>query len=371
MSLRLPRPATLAGGASLLLALPLAPASAQFGGLIKKAGGAVAGKTVEKTVEKAVDKTVPGADSAHGAGERAGRMSPSATGTSAAIPAPVFSANVVEITPARMDALAAGLKAQFAYVAAHQKDYDTARRDYDAKHKVWEEQQMPAFDARHREWEGQMTAMNTRMNAWTGCMQSAQAGSQAGAMRTANSMAGKSEAELKQLEQRMKELQTRMEAAQKRGDNAAVVAISDTARRLMGITDADVTAAGATRQKQQQCGPMPKEMTDPSLAPKEPQPPAEPRFDGTVADSVEAGADRAGAAAAGLTLPQYGVLRERVAALLLGRVGQSGSAWAFTPAEQDAFKAKRSLVAPYTDLLAGGAISWSYSAPAATQRRAK
>lgn len=356
MSMRLLRSALVVNGAALLLALPLAPASAQFGGLIKKAGS----KITDKAVDKAVDKAAGKADSALPAAAQ--------STSSRAVPAPVFSANVVEITPARMDALAAGLKAQFAYVAAHQKDYDRARSDYDAKHKAWEDQQMPAFEVKHKAWEEQMTAMQTRLNGWTTCMQSAQAGSQAGAMRAANSMAGKSEAELKQMEQRMKELQTRMEAAEKRGDRAAVVAISDTARRLMGITDADVAAAGDTRQKQQKCGPMPKEMTDPSLAPKEPQPPAEPRFDGATADSVEAASDRAGAAAAGLTLPQYGVLRERVAALLLGRVGQSGSVWAFTAAEQDAFKAKRALVAPYTDLLAGGAISWSYAEPSATKR---
>jgi hypothetical protein len=366
MSLRHLRPALLAGGASLLLALPLAPATAQFGGLVKKAKGAI----TEKAVEKAVDKGVPKPDSTTplpGQPVPAGRAG-RATSARGATPTPVFSENVVEITPARIDALAAGLRAQLAYVTAHQKDYDTARRDYDAKHRAWDGQ-MTAFEARHRDWEAQMAAMNTRLNAWTTCMQAAQSGSQAGAMRTADRMAAMSDAERNQLEQRMKDLQTRMEAAQKRGDNAAVVAISDTARRLMGITDSDVAAAGATRQKQQQCGPMPKEMTDPSLAPKEPQPPAEPSFDGATADSVEAGADRAGAAAAGLTLPQYGVLRERVAALLLGRVGQSGSVWAFTDAERAAFDAKRPLVAPYTDLLAGGAISWNYSAPSKATRR--
>lgn len=361
MSLRSLRPALLAGGASLLLALP-APASAQFGGLIKKAGSKIA--------DRAADRAAAKTDSAtHLPGQPAPGPAARISSTRGTTPTPVFSGNVVEITPARMDAIAAGLRAQLAYVAAHQKDYDTARRDYDARHRAWEEQQMPAFEARHREWEGQMNAMNARLAAWTTCMQAAQSGSQAGAMRTAQRMESMSDAERKQLEQRMRDLQTRMEAAEKRGDRAAVVAISDTARRLMGITDSDVAAAGTTRQKQQQCGPMPKEMTDPSLAPKEPQPPVEPRFDGATADSVEAGADRAGAAAAGLTATQYGVLRERVAALLLGRVGQPGSVWAFTDSERAAFDAKRPLVSPYTDLLAGGAISWNYSAPAKATRR--
>ena len=361
MSHRFLRPALLAGGASLLLAFPVTSASAQFGGLIKKAGSKIADRAVDKAAARTDSATqLPGQP----AGGRATPMTPGGRAT----PTPVFSANVVEITPARMDALAAGLRAQLAYVAAHQKDYDTARHDYDAKHKAWEGQ-MTAFEARHRDWEAQMAAMNSRLNAWTACMQAAQSGSQAGAMRTAQRMDAMSDAERKQLEQRMRDLQTRMEAAQKRGDNAAVVAISDSARHLMGITDSDVAAAGTTRQKQQQCGPMPKEMTDPSLAPKEPQPPVEPRFDGATADSVEAGADRAGASAASLTPTQYGVLRERVAALLLGRVGQPGSVWAFTESERTAFDAKRPLVAPYTDLLAGGAISWNYSAPTRATRR--
>ena len=369
MSLRHLRPALLLGGASLLLALPLSPATAQFGGILKKAKGKIAEKAAETAVEKAVDKTIGPDSAAHLPGQPApaGSAARSTTASRGATRMPVFSANVVEITPARMDALAAGLKAQLAYVADHQKDYDAARRDYDAKHKAWEGE-MTAYEARQHDWEAQMAARNARLSAWTECMQAAQSGSQAGAMRTAQRMESMSEAETKQLEQRMRDLQTRMEAAEKRGDRAAVVAISDSARHLMGITDSDVAAAGTTRQKQQKCGPMPKEMTDPSSAPKAPQPPVEPRFDADAAAyAIESGSDRAGASAAGLTLPQYGLLRERVAALLLGRVGQSGSVWAFTDSERAAFAAKRRLVSPYTDILAGGAISWTYAAPSTTR----
>ena len=365
MSLRNLRTACVLGGATLLLSLPGSSASAQFGGLVKKAGGKIADKIGEKAGTTADSATqVPGTTTPPTRG--GGRVLGASAGGGSRVPAPVFSENVVEITPARLDKLADGLKAQFAYVTAHQKDYDLARRDYDAKHKAWEGQ-MVAFEARHREWEAKMADVNARMNAWTTCMSAASSGQQAGAMQSSQRIAAMSDAERKELEQKMRALQARMEAAQKRGDNAAVVAISDTARRLMGITDADVSAAGRARQEQQKCGAQPKELGNPSLMPAEPQPPVEPRFDGAVADSVEAGADRAGAAAAGLTLPQYGLLRERVAALLLGRVGQAGSVWAFTDAERSAFEQKRPLVAPYTDLLAGGAISWNYSA--STPRR--
>ncbi len=110
--------------AALLLHLP-APATAQFGGLAKKAKAAVA-KSAEEKAEAQIPFTPPAA--------------------------PDFDDHVQEITAARLDQLLAGFAAEVAYAPKAKADYEAWRRDLDAKTAAYEKA-MPGYQKARATWD--------------------------------------------------------------------------------------------------------------------------------------------------------------------------------------------------------------------------
>lgn len=357
-----------------LAALP-APAHAQFGGgLLKAAKRKAAEKITEKAVDKAAEKAGVGdssnaanaanAGNANGAGGNAagarrrgnGVMRGNSDASYAAGPAPTYSANLLEITNARIDQLMKGLDGERAYMAQLAKGADAESKKFDAETR--------AYEAKHAAYEKKVAAINARMTAFQNCMMS-NAGASGGAMppgaaKMQQKLAGMSEAEQQVFMNRLQELGKRGEAADKRGDRKAAMAIMDTVYTLMGMTEADRQAAAAAGAKalknHKDCGEAPKEMTDPSLMPVEPQPPTR----GDADDARKAASDQAGAKAAGLTVAQYGLLRERVAALVVYN-GRPGTAWGFSESERQAVSSRRNEFNKYEAMLGGTAISWRFS----------
>lgn len=315
--------ATAAAVAAMLLVAPL-PAHAQLRGLMNKARE----KAAEKVAEKAVDRAGAGSD----------------RGTWAT---PTFGGNVVEITPGRVDALLRGLAAERRFVAEDERRRQAAGEAEDAA--------QAAYDRKLREYEVRKLEVETRIQRYGSCMMGASAGASPGARAMVTRMTAMSDAEREKLITRMQDLRKRGEAAQKRGDRVAVAAISDTAMKLMGMTSADVEAGRQANAAHKECGEMPPEMSDPSKLPVAPTPPSRggPGMD----DASRVGADRAGATAAGLPVPQYALLRERVGALVI-RYARPGTKWGFTEGERNAVAARRAELNQYENLFDSGTINW-------------
>jgi hypothetical protein len=355
--------------AALVVAVPARPAHAQFGGLLKKAKEKAAEKVAEKAVDKAVDKAA-GGDSASkangGAATGAGAAAPSRGGRAsrvlgrgddasyAAGPAPTYSENLLEITPQRIDQLMKGLDAEGAYMEARAKGNDAASKKQSAE--------MKAYEAKHAAWEKKMADINARTTAYTNCSMAnagASGGMMPGAEKMQRKLASMSEAEQQAFMKRLQDLGQRGEAANKRGDRATAMAIMDTAYTLMGLTAEDrqqmAAAAAKAQANRKDCGPIPPEVSNPALMPAEPQPPQE--SNGGNAESEQ---DKVGAKASGLTVEQYGLLRERVAALVLYG-GRPGRAWGFGENERKLVASRRNEFNKYEALLGGNAISWRFS----------
>ncbi|HET7456230.1 MAG TPA: hypothetical protein VFJ74_01160 [Gemmatimonadaceae bacterium] len=371
-------PLKLASSAALAAALAIAalpaPAHAQFGGLLKKAKEKAAEKVAEKAVDKAAEKagvsdTTKAAAAAGGAASGGATAAPAngggrrtmrrgANGAArgdaayAAGPAPTYSANLLEITNERIDQLFKGLDAERAYAVQRAKGADAATKKHDAD--------MSAYEAKHAAYEKKIADINTRMTTYQNCMMSNQGASSGGmliASKMQEKLAGMNDAEREKFMARMQDLGQRGDAAEKRGDKKTMLAIMDTVNTLMGLTEADRRAAAAGAKNHKDCGQPPAEMTNPSLMPVEPQPPHE---SGSAEDAAQAAADKAGAKAAGLTVEQYGVLRERIAALVMYN-GRPGPAWGFSENERNAVSTRRNEFNKYEDILGGMAISWHFS----------
>jgi hypothetical protein len=267
-------------------------------------------------------------------------------------PAPTYSANLLEITNARIDQLMKGLDAERALAAQRASGNDPVRKKHDAD--------MKAYEAKKIAYDKKMADINARMTAYQNCAMANAGAAGPNAMpsmaKMQQKLAGMSEAEQQAFMARMEDLGKRGEAAKKRGDNRTMMAIADTVNTLMGITDEDRRAAAAAMKNHKDCGAPPAEMTNPSLMPAEPQPPHE----ASESEQSQQITDKAGANAAGLTVEQYGVLRERVAALVMYN-GRPGTAWGFSEAERKAVSTRRNEFNKYEDMLGSTAISWRFS----------
>ena len=364
------RQLTLAAATALaagfaVAALP-APAEAQFGGLLKKAKEKAAEKAAEKAVDKAAEKAgvsdtskagaaAGGSSSSSSAANGGGRsrvMRGSADAAIATGPAPTYTANLLEITNERIDQLFKGLKAERGLAAQRASGNDPVRKKYEAD--------MRAYEAKQAAYDKKTADINARIQAYTDCSMSnsgaAGPNMMPGMAKMREKMATMSESEQQAFMNRLQDLGKRGEAAEKRGDKKTMIAITDTVNTLMGITEADRRAAAAAAKNRKDCGAIPPEMSNPSLMPTKPERPQEPRE----SEQSEALADKTGANAAGLTVAQYGLLRERVAALVIYN-GRPGRLWGFSENERKVVATRRSEFNSWEDVLGGQAVSWQFS----------
>jgi hypothetical protein len=258
--------------------------------------------------------------------------------------------DVLEITDARISQALKGLAAEEAEVkrvaaaeAAAKKQVEADERDYQAKTK---------------EYERQMTIFRPKAEAYTKCMQEAQATSMAvtqdaDVANVNQKMASMSEADQEQLQKRMEVLQQRMQAAQARGDQVAMRALADTAMREMqqstGVSMAEMQRAGqksaqAAMAGPQKCGAAPQEPTEPRRVERE-------SVDGTRAVTL------AGVKASGLRARPYAILRERLAAYAYLGDKAGTTLWAFSPAELAALKPRMAEIKRYEQHMSNTSVS--------------
>lgn len=348
-----PRHHHLALAAALAIAVPL---SASGQGIFKK------------VKEKAA--TVAGKAGGDKAAEKAGASSSSSS--------PRFSDNLVEITPARLDQLLRGAAAEAELARSDAQAEAATRQDYEAKKRQYEsdmqtyEQRKKDYEARKAASEAKNQKLNDQMTAYSQCMQSAPGAqqAQANAMAMAQRMANMSEAERNALQKKLEGMHQRMLEAQKRGDNATVMRLTDSAQRLMGMTPQDAQAAGAAGREMRKCGAPPtvdvaamqKEQAQLGEPPREPQAPVEPpRNDSLVAVNMARRDTTAVRAAGGLSVMQYGLMKERVAAYLkFGESPQKLGLYTFTPSELDALRARKDKLVSYSSVFNQDALGWVY-----------
>jgi hypothetical protein len=283
-------------------ALP-SSADAQFGKLMKKVGKKVAGR-------------------------------PDAPASAASVPAPTFTANVLEITDARLGQLLKGLDAERAarpalrqQDAAAQAAYEAAQKDYGEKRSAYE-RDLAAYQRKFDAYDNCTRQVEAKYEKEAAGDESLEEKEQA---RTATEAAMEGQA------QRMQALVDRMQAANARGDEKTARALADSLHALAAMTVArgaagvqEARASDARDQRREAdratCG-------DPGKPPVEPAPPSE------IHSSVSAALERAGVQASGLTATQYAIMRERVAAYVnVNGEFRSGNQYAFSEDELEVLR---------------------------------
>jgi hypothetical protein len=274
--------------AAALVAAAPRRADAQFGRL-RDAAGAATRAAAERGGERA-------------AGDAAARQ-----GGGARASAVAFTDEVLEITDARLDQLVRGLDAeraarpaaerrQAARVAAAQE----AERTYPARR--------AAYEREHAAW----TRRKAEHDACVDRAEARHAGAAAGLQAEAEAQGAAAKAHFSgDREARMKALAERARAAQARGDQAALMALADSAQRIMRndiLPVANASMALATRA-QAVAGATAKDAGACGVLAAEPQAPA--GAGGADPDGAAAEIRKAGREASGLSDRQYEVLRER------------------------------------------------------------
>ena len=219
---------------------------------------------------------------------------------------PTFNDRVIEITVTCLDGLLAGYKAEMAALDAADKKHGSVRAAYEEENK-----QHPArlkeYDAKHKTWQQ--------------CQDANVKPAEARAKKeTEAAQAQVTGGDQEDFERRMNEVAERIKAAQANGDMSEVMRLSDSLGKAVGMTSA--AAAGKASSDMQaaaaKCG----------AEPVRPQPPTPPSY-------PELKLDEAGAAAAGMSPEQYAIMKERVryAVREEGKVEVTSSMWAFSSAE--------------------------------------
>ena len=255
---------------------------------------------------------------------------------------PQFTDDVLEITPARIDALRAGLSAETAARPGVEREHAAGLARYEAA--------VAAFPARQAEYRRAVVAWQADVTRFDGCAKGIEDrvvnGAEAEADRTATMTAMQrfdDPAFKAQLEARVKDLAARMQAAQQRGDQKAMLAYGDSLRAAMSPVAAAGNQGMAMAQRSQArtdaaveeirrtCGENPE-----SKRPRSPESPGS-QLPTAAHEQLEA----AGAAAARLTARQYAVLKERVGAYLALKKHGAGIAtqYAYAPSERAALDA--------------------------------
>lgn len=263
----------------------------------------------------------------------------SASAASAQQPAVAFTGDVLEITPVRLAGLMAGLQAEEAARPGIDREYAAQLARYQAA--------SDAFPARIAEYEREVAAWQATMRRYEACRKpiedelvdgAAASADRAQMERTAQQF---DTPEFKaQLKARMEGLAARMQAAQQRGDQKAMLALSDSLRTAMSPVAAagqegyavaqrgQARAESAVDEIKRTCGEHPE-----SKRPRSPDSPNELLPKGAWEQLEEAGAR-----AAKLSRRQYAVLKERVGAYLALKKNGPGIAaqYAFAPGERAA-----------------------------------
>ena len=341
----------LALAAALALALPL-PADAQ--GILGRVKSKAAEVTGKKAGEKAADKAGVASDSR----------------------APKFSDNLLEITPERLDQVLRGAAAEAEPARRDAREEAATRQDYEAKKRQYESD-VQTYEQRKRDWQAKKAALdaknakyNEQMTAYQQCMQSTPGyqQSQAQGQAMAQRFASMSEAERAEAQKKLEDLSKRMQAAQARGDQKMMALLADSANMIMGMPKPTAQSTANAREMQK-CGKMPEldvqayqaEYQKLGEEPSTPQAPVEPPRDEAAVAARMARRDSMASRAAGLTIKQYGLMKERVAAYLAyGESPQKLGQYVFTPTELEALRAKKDRLTSYSVVFNNDALGWVY-----------
>ncbi len=238
-----------------------------------------------------------------------------ATAAQTAPRGPTFNERVIEITDARIDGLLAGYNAELAALDAADKKQGSVRAAY--------EQENTKHPARLKEYEA-------KHKTWQECQDTHVKPAEAKAKKqTEAAQAQVTGGDEEDFERRMNEVGERIRAAQAKGDMSEVMRLSDSLSKGTGMTSA--AAAGKAAIDMQaaatKCGVEP-------VRPEPPTPPTHPDLK----------LDEAGATAAKLTPEQYAIMKERVryAVREEGKVEVTSSMWAFSGDELEAMEKRGS-----------------------------
>lgn len=252
---------------------------------------------------------------------------PGGGGGSAAKPV-TYDQVTLELTSTRLDA---ALRA----FAVEKREGPRIAADY--------RQREAAYQVALRQWMARDSARKARAAAASDCYQRTTAGDRTLGAQHAQAM--QANANDPRTQARLKDLQARLQAAGQKQDMAAVMALSDSMRQLMGVGgNTSQATTAASDQARGRCG------VDSSTAAfqaaasdTEPTAPPNPR------DSVATVAAQAG----GFTVPQYAMVRERVLGYLSVDPDKlRASSWAFSQGELDALKAHQGQLTAYQPMLA-------------------
>jgi hypothetical protein len=217
--------------------------------------------------------------------------------------APAFNDRVLEITDARADQLLKGYAAETAAL-------QTAGRQQSAARSAYEEENRK-HPARLKEYEQKHVA-------WEDCqakyVKPAEAKAKKDVKETQDDITGGDQAAF---ERKMEGIKQRMQAAQAAGNMDEVMRLADSLQQGMGKKSAAAATQASSEMQaaNDKCG----------AEPARPEPPAPP-------SEQAPNLDDAGAKAAGLTVEQYAILKERVQAAVNedGEVQVPSSMWAYS-----------------------------------------
>lgn len=234
-----------------------------------------------------------------------------ATASQGAPRSPTFNDRLLEITDARLGSLLAGYQAELAALDAADRKHGTVRGAYEAENKQ--------FPGRLRDYEA-------KHKTWQECQDTHVKPAEARAKKEAEaSQARITGGDEEDFERRLNELGERIQAAQARGDMAEVMRLSDSMSKAVGAPSAAAAgkAAGDMQAAAARCG----------AEPVRPQPPTPPNY-------PDLNLDEAGATAAKMTPEQYAIMKERVryAVREEGKVEVTSSMWAFSGDELKAME---------------------------------
>ena len=260
----------------------------------------------------------------------------------AAAQGPQFTDEVLEITAARLDALVRGLDAEAAARPAVEREHAAGMARYEAA--------VAAQPARQAEYERAIAAWRARTAAYEACQKKhvdaferAAAASPGRAAMMAEARRLEDPSTKAQLEKRVAELRTQIQAAQARGDQKALMALADSAQRLMQpMAAAGRQGAAHAQQVQGQA-----EATEAAIRaecgedPEGARPKSPPSPNTLLPAAAHERLEETGARAAGVGRRQYAVLKERVGAYLALTKHGAGIAtqYAFAPGERSALDA--------------------------------
>lgn len=272
----------------------------------------------------------------------AAALAAAAPAAAAQQPAVQFTDEVLEITPARLAALVAGLQAEEGARPGIDREYEAQLARYRAA--------SDAFPARIEQYERDVAAWRATVQRYDACVKPIEDRLADGADATADRAQMERTAQRlddpafkAKMEARMKDLAARAQAAQQRGDQQAMLALADSLRAAMAPMSAagqegyaiaqrgQARAEAAIEEIQRTCGEDPE-----SKRPRSPESPNALLPKGAW-EQLEA----AGAQAAKLSPRQYAVLKERVGAYLALKKNGAGIAadYAFAPGERAALDA--------------------------------